>query len=139
MTNSTPENVGDRLKQLRKGASLQEFANQLDVKEADYIAYETGRREIPVSLLVTLLERHAVDPVWMLTGRRGSTASERAASATTAYKAILEAAQRAGTTLSPEAFSYAIVAALPSITRTGEIDQVQADVLVKLATLNTSK
>jgi transcriptional regulator with XRE-family HTH domain len=139
MTNSTPEDIGERLKQLRKGASLQEFANHLEVGEADYTAYEAGRREIPTSLLVRLLDRCAVDPVWVLTGKRGGTAAETAASATTAYKAILEAAQRAGKTLSPEAFSYAIAAALPGVTRTGEVDHVRADVLVKLATLNASK
>lgn len=139
MTNSRPEDIGERLKQLRKGASLQEFADRLGVGETDYAAYEAGRREIPSSLLVSLLERCAVDPVWLLTGKRGGTVAESVASATAAYKAILEAAQRAEKTLSPEAFSYAIAAALPSTTRTGNVDPVQADVLVKLATLNASK
>ncbi|MFK4259337.1 helix-turn-helix domain-containing protein [Agrobacterium tumefaciens] len=139
MTNSPHEDIGERLKQLRKGASLQEFAHELGVGETDYLAYEAGRREIPTSLLLALLERCAVDPAWVLTGKRGGTAAESLASATIAYKAILEAAQRAGKTLSPEAFSYAIAAALPSVTRTGEVDPVQADVLVKLTTLNADK
>lgn len=111
----------------------------MSLEEADYSAYEAGQREVPTSLLVALLERCAVDPAWVLTGRRCGTSTESVASATTAYKAILEAAHRAGKMLSPEAFSYAIAAALPGVRRTGDVDPVQADVLVKLATLNVNK
>lgn len=57
MTNSRLEDIGERLKQLRKGAGLPEFAQELGVEEADYSAYEAGQREIPTSLLVALLER----------------------------------------------------------------------------------
>ena len=62
------------------------------------------------------LERGAVDPEWVSTGRRGGTVAGSAASATTAHKAMLELA--------------------PSVARTGEVEAVHADVLVKLAILN---
>ncbi|QDG93757.1 helix-turn-helix transcriptional regulator (plasmid) [Rhizobium sp. NIBRBAC000502774] len=139
MVNSRPADIGRRLKQLRKGASLQEFAHELGVEEVEYSAYEAGKREIPTSLLIALLERCAVDPAWVLTGKRSGAAAESVASATTAYRAILEAAERAERILSPDAFSYAIAAALPSVVRSGMLDPVQADVLVKLATLNAGR
>ncbi|AOD16802.1 hypothetical protein VB151_12670 [Xanthomonas fragariae] len=86
-----------------------------------------------------MLDRCAVDPTWVLTGTRRGTLADDATAAAMSYRAVLDAAQRAGVTLTPEAFAYAITAAFPAASRTGEIDPVQADVLVKLATLNGRK
>jgi hypothetical protein len=44
-----------------------EFAVELGVAVEDYIAYETGKREIPTSLLIALIDRGAIDPAWVLT------------------------------------------------------------------------
>ncbi|CAD1798215.1 helix-turn-helix transcriptional regulator (plasmid) [Xanthomonas sp. CPBF 426] len=136
---SRPEDVGRRLQQLRQDKSQEEFAGVLGISRMDYAAYEAGKREIHASLLVTLLERCAIDPTWVLTGTRRGTLADDAAATATSFRAILEAAQRAGLTLTPEAFAYAITAAFPTAKRSGEIDSVQADVLVKLATLNGRK
>jgi hypothetical protein len=137
MDGTGPAEVGSRLQQIRNQRTRKEFADELGVGGADYVFYETGKREIPVSLLVTLLEKCAVDPAWVLTGKRLGTLAEKASTATAAYKAILEAAQRAGVTLSPEVFSYAIAAAFPAAARNGAIEDEHADVLVKLATINS--
>jgi hypothetical protein len=47
--------------------------------------------------------------------------------------------QRADVTLSPEVFAYAISAALPAVLRDESIEPSHADVLVKLATINSRK
>lgn len=135
------ESVGSRLRHVRtlKNMTRKDFADELGISQAAYVGYETNRREIPSSLLVKLLEHWAIDPVWLLTGKRRGTITERASAATAAYQAILEAAQRAGRTLPPEVFAYAISAALPIALRAGAIDATHADVLVKLATINKSK
>jgi transcriptional regulator with XRE-family HTH domain len=137
MNDTGPKEVGYRLQQIRKNRTRKEFADELGISGPDYVFYESGRREIPTSLLVALLEKCAVDPAWVLTGKRLGTVAEKVTTATVAYKAILEAAQRAEVTLLPEVFSYAIAAALPAVARNNEIDAEHADVLVKLATINS--
>lgn len=133
---STPEDIGGRLRQLRGDMSLKEFAAELGVAREDYIACETGKREVPASLLVALIERGAINPAWVLTGQPVNTAAESAKAAGIVYAAILAAAQRAGLTLAPSAFAYAIQAAWQDAARGREIDAAHADVLVKLATIN---
>lgn len=137
MKGFSPEEVGSRLRQVRKQRSQKEFADELGVGQTDYVAYESGKREITASLLVAILEKCAADPAWVLTGKRVGTLAEKASTATVAYQAILDAAQRAGITLPPEVFSYAIAAALPAAARNGVIEDEHADVLVKLATINS--
>lgn len=138
---SKNKDIGLRLKQVRLSNHLSEedFADQIGIEHVTYLSYEAGNREIPSSLIVKLLEHWKIDPAWLLIGFKRGTIAESAAAATAAYQAILEAAQRAGITLSPEVFSYAISAALPTVLRGESIDPSHADVLVKLATINSKK
>lgn len=96
---TTPDDMAARLRQLRGDRSLKGFAAELGVDQAEYIGYETARREIPASLLVALIERGAVDPAWVLTGQKFGTLAQSAKAAAAAYAAILEAAQRADVAL----------------------------------------
>jgi hypothetical protein len=118
--------------------SEEEFADQLGA-HVTYLSYEGGNREMPSSLIVKLLEDWKIDPTWLLTGFRRGTIAESAAVATAAYQAILEAAQRAGYHLVARIFRLGISAALPAVLRDESIEPSHADVLVKLATINSRK
>jgi hypothetical protein len=136
---SALEDVGDRLRRLRGDMTVGEFAAELGMAVEDYIAYETGKREISTSLLIALIDRGAIDPMWVLTGRRAGSAADSAKIAGIAYSAILEAAQRAGVMLPPSGLAYAVRAAWQGISRGRKIGAAHADVLVKLATINADR
>jgi len=136
---TTPDDIAGRLRQLRGDRSLKDFAAELGIDQAEYVAYETARREIPASLLVALIERGSIDPAWVLTGQRFGTVAQSATAAAAAYAAILEAAQRANVTLTPEMFAYAITAAWSTAARNGSIDATHADVVLRLATINGNR
>ena len=119
--------------------TLENFANELGVTKADYIDYESGKREILASLLIALIERGSIDPAWVLMGKRIGSVAKSAQAAGLAYVAILEAAQRAGVTLTPATFTYAMRPAWPVAVRAKVIDPEHADVLVKLATINSDR
>ncbi len=132
---STPEEIGARLRRLRGDRSLAEFSAELGCSKAEYIGYETGRSEIPVSLLIALFEYGKIDPAWVLTGQSVGSPAEAASIAGTIYSAVLKAAERAGVTLSPAALIYAIQSGWTDVSRGRGIDDVKADILVKLATM----
>ncbi len=139
-TNSTKD-VAKRLREVRLRAELSErdFASRLGIPLAKYIGYEGGNEEIPSSILARLLEQFTIDPTWMLFGRRPDPISDNALAATQCHEAILSAAQRANVVLDPQVFAYAISAAFPTVLRGIPIEAAQADVLVKLATINCKK
>lgn len=70
MSLTTPSEIGSRLERIRRieGLSQAEFCDVLDISRTSLQNYVRGDREIPLSILATLLERFAVDPVWMMYG-----------------------------------------------------------------------
>ncbi|HEY0121129.1 MAG TPA: helix-turn-helix transcriptional regulator [Rhizobium sp.] len=137
---SRPEDVARRLKDIRlkQNLSVRDFSQQLDVSSADYLAYESGGN-IPSLIVARLFERFYIDPMWLLLGYKRDSISEHAEAASAAYKGILEAAERVNVMLRPEVFAYAISAATNSILSGALLEPSHADVLVKLATINSKK
>ncbi len=63
--------AGKRLAAARKHAGYNRiaFANALDLAEPTIAKYEQGAREIPISLLFWLSERHGINGNWVITGQ----------------------------------------------------------------------
>ncbi|WP_267553955.1 helix-turn-helix domain-containing protein [Rhizobium rhizogenes] len=139
--NSDKYAIASRLQfvRLQRQQSQEDFAEQLGVTNATYLSYERGEREVTSSVIVKLMQRCAIDPAWFLTGRKRDTIADDTIAAAAAFQAILEAAQRASVTLTPEAFAYTISAAVPTILNGENIEPSHADVLVKLATIKPRK
>jgi len=65
-----------RLREVRKSEGMTQavFASKFEISRAAYINYESGDRELPTSLVVSLHKELAIDPTWLLTGRGAKTA-----------------------------------------------------------------
>lgn len=68
--------IGRRLEQVRgeKGLNQESFAESLRVSLRTYQNYERGERPISKDFLSALIEKHDVDPRWLLTGSKAPPA-----------------------------------------------------------------
>jgi transcriptional regulator with XRE-family HTH domain len=64
------KDIGDRIKELRKilGIGIEEISKELEIPEEKYLAYESGERDIPASLLYEITKRFNVDMGLLITG-----------------------------------------------------------------------
>lgn len=64
------DTIGHRLERVRRmeGVSQGEFCKELGISRTSLQNYVRGDRDIPISVLATLLEMYAVDPIWMMYG-----------------------------------------------------------------------
>ena len=70
MSNEIKE-IAQRMKALREIDRLtqQEMAEQLDIPAADYILYEDGETDIPISVLLKISEKFKVEFTALVTAR----------------------------------------------------------------------
>ncbi|HDR9277859.1 TPA: helix-turn-helix transcriptional regulator [Burkholderia vietnamiensis] len=68
-----PADYHQRLAHVREYLELsqEKMAGRLGISLRAYANYERGERAIPIDVVRTLLEKCAVDPVWLLTGEGG--------------------------------------------------------------------
>ncbi|MFS4439514.1 helix-turn-helix domain-containing protein [Paracoccaceae bacterium GXU_MW_L88] len=64
------DTIGHRLERVRRmeGVSQGKFCEILGISRTSLQNYVRGDRDIPISVLATLLEQYAVDPIWMMYG-----------------------------------------------------------------------
>ena len=60
--------VGQRIRQLRGAATQEEFAQALNISQAQLSKYELGQSALPLSLLAKLAEKYGRTTDWILTG-----------------------------------------------------------------------
>jgi len=62
--------IGQRLAIVRSktGMTQLDFAEALGLSRRAYINYEQGRRDVPVSIIKTLMDDFNTDPVWLIDG-----------------------------------------------------------------------
>jgi transcriptional regulator with XRE-family HTH domain len=65
------QQIAMRVKELREisGFGVSEVASKTGVSEEEYSAYESGRADLPISLLLKLSELYGVDTTTLLTGQ----------------------------------------------------------------------
>lgn len=70
MSNEIKE-IAQRMKALREidGLTQQEMAERLDIPAADYILYEDGETDIPISVLLKISEKFKVEFTALVTGQ----------------------------------------------------------------------
>lgn len=66
-----------RLKELRKSKNFtqEQLASKLNLSVTAYINYETGKRDIPLTVIMKLSKIIGLDYNWLLTGEETSTPS----------------------------------------------------------------
>lgn len=74
---SDDKQIGERLYRKRNelGLSQQALANSLGISLRTYQNYERGDRPVSKEFLFAIMERHGVDPTWLLTGHKGEVVS----------------------------------------------------------------
>jgi len=98
------DEMAGRLEAVRKeeGLSQEAFATRLGISRGAYQHYSKGGREIPSSVLDSLLREFEVDPYWMLRGddEKGGTKIERqlVANATTVALTLRDSYEQLGIT-----------------------------------------
>lgn len=62
--------ISDRIRELRDilDIDVEDISRQIGVTPDEYLAYETGAKEIPISLLYKVAEMFKVDPTVLMTG-----------------------------------------------------------------------
>jgi transcriptional regulator with XRE-family HTH domain len=62
--------IAERIRELRSisGKTEKEIAQACEVKESEYIAYETGEHDIPVGVLYSLAHHFKVELTALITG-----------------------------------------------------------------------
>lgn len=60
--------VGQRIRQLRGAATQEEFAQALNISQAQLSKYELGQSALPLSLLAKLADKYGRTKDWILTG-----------------------------------------------------------------------
>ena len=60
---------GQRIRQLRGGATQEEFARALGISQAQLSKYELGQSALPLGLLAKLAKKSGRSADWILTGR----------------------------------------------------------------------
>lgn len=63
-----PKAIGARIREVRGGATQQQFAALLDVGRVSVARYETGERTPDAEFIVRLWLRCDIDPMWLLIG-----------------------------------------------------------------------
>ena len=61
--------IGKRIRKLRGGATQIEFAQSLDISQAQLSKYELGQSALPLRVLVSLAQKSARTIEWILTGK----------------------------------------------------------------------
>ncbi|KZX16310.1 anaerobic benzoate catabolism transcriptional regulator [Methanobrevibacter cuticularis] len=64
------KDIGSRVKELRElsDVSTEEIAKELNISENDYISYENGEKDIPVSILYEIANKFKVDMGLLISG-----------------------------------------------------------------------
>ena len=62
--------IGDRVRQLRKQVTQEDFAQTLGISQAQLSKYELGQSALPLGVLIKLAKTFDTTVDWVLIGRR---------------------------------------------------------------------
>ncbi len=131
---NAPHGVGPRIREVRGGISLPDFAKSLEVHRSTIIRWEQEESFPDAVLIRKICDLYQVDPVWLLYGGKSQLIEiEKVASI---VQTVVEALKNAGSDLQPEKTAHFVRMLCKQVVAIGcsedELQELVAD-LIKIA------
>ena len=126
--------VYERLALVRRdtGLTQTQFAEELKVSRRAYINYESGERELPLSLVLTLHQKLSILPTWFLTGEGAKTLDLKTKMISGAVSAVNSFAKDKNLEFSPKDRAKLVVLLVEYFEQVGKVDIEFADKMLEL-------